>query len=399
MKTAIIGYGVVGGGVYEILKKNAEVIKMRADRAVEVKYIMDIRDFPNHPERELFVKDFNVILDDPEVEVVVETMGGIRFAADYTRKALSRGKSVVTSNKELVAALGHEFFALAKQNNCRYMYEASVGGGIPVIRPLAHCLAANEIESIAGIINGTTNYILTKMFKDGCSFSDALSRAQELGYAEKDPAADIDGIDVCRKIAILSSLRLGKKVDSEKIPTEGIRGITAADISYAEKLGCAVKLVGCAKFKDGKAGVFVAPMLIPKENPLAGIEDVFNGILVKGNMVGDVMFYGRGAGKLPTASAIVADVIDIAKNANYTGEFSWADSEESVMLDPAETEARFFVRVSSEATDAVRNEFGGVELLAGDGEAGFVTAEMSEREARSRLERIDGVISKMRIFR
>lgn len=399
MKIAIIGYGVVGGGVYDIIKKNAETIKKRTGQSIEVKYIVDIRDFPDHPEKEIFVKDFSKVLEDDQVQVVVETMGGIRFAYDYTCDALKKGKSVVTSNKELVAAHGHEFFALAKEHNCRYLFEASVGGGIPVIRPLARCLAANEIQGITGIINGTTNYILTKMFKENYTFDAALKQAQELGYAEKDPTADVEGIDVCRKIAILSSLALGKRVDSALIPTEGIRNITVDDVSYAAVMNYAIKLVGCARFKDGKAGVFVAPMLIPKTNPLSGIEDVFNGVLIKGNMVDDVMFYGKGAGKLPTASAVVADVMDIAKAPAYTEEFTWEADQDDVTFDPDEIETRFFVRVKKEALDAAKKKFGEIEAFNGVHDMGFITEVMSRKEVEKRLAEIDGVVSKMRIFR
>lgn len=399
MKIAIIGYGTVGGGVYDIVKQNTEIMKKRLGQSVEVKYILDIRDFPDHPEKEIFVKDFGKVLDDPEVEVVVETMGGVRFAYEYTRDALKKGKSVVTSNKELVAAHGHEFFELAKENNCRYLFEASVGGGIPVIRPLARCLAANEVEGITGIINGTTNYILTKMFKENFTFDAALKQAQELGYAEKDPTADVEGIDVCRKIAILSSLAMGKRVDSSLIPTEGIRNITVEDVSYATVMNYAIKLVGCARFKDGKAGVFVSPMLIPKSNPLSGIENVFNGVLIKGNMVDDVMFYGRGAGKLPTASAVVADVMDIAKNGNYTDEFTWVTTKEAVTFDPNEIETRFFVRIKKESIDQAKSVFGEVEVFNGVSDVGFITEIMSQNEVEKRLGEINGVVSKMRIFR
>ncbi|MGN1098258.1 MAG: homoserine dehydrogenase [Clostridia bacterium] len=399
MKIAIIGYGVVGGGVYDILKQNGSGIEKRCGQSLSVKYVLDIRDFPDHPEKEIFVKDFNIILDDPEVEVVVETMGGVRFAYDYTKDALSRGKSVVTSNKELVALHGHEFFEIAREHGCRYLYEASVGGGIPVIRPLAHCLAANEIESITGIINGTTNYILTKMFKENHTFDGALKEAQELGYAEKDPTADVDGIDVCRKISILASLCLGKKVDCSLVPTEGIRNITVDDVSYAAVMNYAIKLVGCARFKDGKAGVFVSPMLIPKSNPLAGIENVFNGVLVKGNMVDDVMFYGRGAGKLPTASAVVGDIVDIARNGGYSSEFSWTDSDGDVTFDPAEIESRFFVRVQEDSMPKVRDVFGEVEAVKGVKDMGFITPVMSEIKLNEKLSEIGGVVSRMRIFR
>ncbi len=399
MKIAIIGYGVVGSGVYEILKRNAETVKKHAGKSIEVKYVLDIRDFPDHPEKEIFVKDYSVILDDPEVEAVVETMGGVRFAYGYTKDALTRGKSVITSNKELVASHGHEFFEIAASHGCRYLYEASVGGGIPVIRPIADCLSSNEIESITGIINGTTNYILTKMFKENNTFDSALRQAQELGYAEKDPSADVDGTDICRKIAILSSLTLGKRISCDNIPVKGLKSITVEDISYAAVMNCSIKLVGCARFKGGKAGVFVGPMLIPKENPLAGIDDVFNGVLIKGNMVGNVLLYGRGAGKLPTASAVVADVMDIAKNPEYTEDFSWKETGEAVTFDPAEIETRFFVRVKKEAMADVYGLFGEVEAFNGINDMGFITDVMSETEADSLLSGVGGVVSKMRIFR
>ncbi len=398
MKTAIIGYGVVGSGVYEILKANAGGIARRAGKSIEIKYILDIRDFPDHPESGLFVKDYSVILNDPEVEAVVETMGGVRFAYDYTREALLRGKSVVTSNKELVAEHGHEFFALAREHNCRYLYEASVGGGIPLIRPLARCLAANEIESVAGIINGTTNFILTKMYRENQSFETALKTAQELGYAEKDPSADVEGRDVCRKIAILASLCLGKRVRCEDIPTEGIGSVSVEDVSYAEALGCSVKLIGRAVFKNGRAGVSVEPMLVPKACPLAGVEDVFNAVAVKGNMVGDCMFMGRGAGKLPTASAVVADLIDVAVRGGYSDEFSWEDCG-SAVFDPAETESQFFVRVAPAGEKAAAERFPDAELIRGVSDLGFVTDTMSETALKARLAGMDGVVSHMRIYR
>ncbi len=397
MKAAIIGYGVVGSGVYEILKENAGGIAQRAGQSIEIKYILDIRDFPDHPESGLFVKDYSVILDDPEVEAVVETMGGVRFAYDYTRQALLRGKSVVTSNKELVAEHGHEFFALAREHNCRYLYEASVGGGIPIIRPLARCLAANEIESVAGIINGTTNFILTKMFRGNQSFESALKAAQENGYAEKDPSADIEGRDVCRKIAILASLCLGKRVSCADIPTEGITSVSAEDMSYAEALGCSIKLIGRAVFRDGRAGVSVGPMMVPKSCPLAGVEDVFNAVAVKGNMVGDCVFMGRGAGKLPTASAVVADLIDAAVRGGYSGEFSWED-DGSAAFDPAGLEDKFFVRILPKAQKAVTERFSGAEFIRGVSDLGFVTETMSGTELDRRLVGVEGVVSRMRIY-
>ena len=396
MKVAIIGYGVVGSGVYEILKQNHSGIEKRAGQSIDVKYVLDIRDFPDHPEKDIFVKDFNIILDDPEVELVVETMGGVRFAYDYTKNALLKGKSVVTSNKELVAQHGHEFFEIAREKNCRYLFEASVGGGIPVIRPLARCLAANEIEDITGIINGTTNYILTKMFMAGESYEAALSQAQALGYAEKDPTADVDGIDVCRKIAILASMTLGKKVDCELIPTSGIRNITDEDVACAERMQCSIKLVGSARFKDGKAGVFVSPMMIPWDNPLSRIDDVYNGILAEGNMVGQVMFYGKGAGKLPTASAVVGDIVDVARSRDYSGEFSWVKTDEAVTFDPAEIETPFFVRVKEGSLAETKERLGAVREYGG---VCLETPAMSENEINRRLSDMDAVVSVMRIYR
>lgn len=402
MKVAIIGYGVVGSGVYDILKENHGGIEKRCGRGIDVKYVLDIRDFPDHPEREIFVKDFAVVLADPEVGVVVETMGGVRFAYDYTKSALEAGKTVVTSNKELVAKHGHEFFEIAKKHNCRYLFEASVGGGIPVIRPLARCLAANEINSITGIINGTTNYILTKMYREGQSFENALRQAQELGYAEKDPGADVDGLDVCRKIAILASMVLGKRVDCDRIPTEGIRGITAADVDWAGKAGCSVKLLGRAVFRNGRAGISVEPAMVEvadDRNPLGSVWDVFNGILVEGNMVGQVMFYGRGAGKFPTASAVVADIVDAVRQPGYSDEFAWVEAGD-VTFDPAQLESEFFVRMDAAAFPAAEKEFGAIDFsVRKDGEIGFITPVMSDIEIDKRLSDIDGVISKMRVFR
>ncbi len=402
MKVAIIGYGVVGSGVYDILKENRGGIERRCGQSVDVKYVLDIRDFPDHPEREIFVKDFDVVLSDPEVGIVVETMGGVRFAYDYTKRALEAGKTVITSNKELVARYGHEFFEIAERHGCRYLFEASVGGGIPIIRPLARCLAANEIESVTGIINGTTNYILTKMYRGGQSFDDALRKAQELGYAEKDPAADVDGADVCRKIAILASMVLGKRVDCADIPTKGIRGISTADVEWAERAGCSVKLLGRAVFRNGRAGVSVEPAMVQtagNAHPLGNIWDVYNGILVEGNMVGRVMFYGRGAGKLPTASAVVGDIVDVVRQPGHSGEFSWTGASDTT-FDPAELESEFFVRVKETALPAAEKAFADIKLLAKkDGEAGFFTPVMSETEINKRLSEIDGVINKMRIYR
>ena len=309
-KIAVLGYGTVGSGVVDLFEINAASIAKKAGEPIEVKYIVDIRDFSQDKNAEKFVKDFSIIENDPEISVVVETIGGTNPAYDFTKRALLAGKSVVTSNKELVAKHGAEFLRIAKEKNVNYLFEASVGGGIPVLRPIAQCLAANEIDEIYGILNGTTNYILTRMIKAGLTFEKALSEAQEMGYAERDPSADIEGHDACRKICILAALAFGEHVYPQQVSTQGIRSISLADVAYADSCGYKIKLLGRARrLEEGKVCAFVAPHLVQGENPLAGVEDVFNAIAVRGNAVGDTMFYGRGAGKLPTASAVVADVL------------------------------------------------------------------------------------------
>jgi len=314
---AILGHGVVGSGVAEILINEHKRISDKVKDDIEVKYILDLRDFDDLPYSDKFTKDFNVILQDEDVKIVAEAMGGVNPAYDFVKKCLNAGKSVVTSNKELVAAKGAELLSIAKEKNVNFLFEASVGGGIPVIRPIVQCLAADEITEIMGILNGTTNYILAQMINNGTPFAEALKEAQEKGYAEKDPTADIEGHDTRRKIAILSSLCFGKAVDDSQIPTEGITNVTLEDIAEAEKRGCVIKLIGHSKKNpDGSIFAEVKPMELPKENPLSGIEGVFNGILINGSVTGDVMFYGRGAGKKPTASAVIADVVDIIRNGN-----------------------------------------------------------------------------------
>ncbi len=395
---AIIGFGVVGSGVYEIMERNNAQLKKSCGDGICVKHILDIRDFPGHSGEALFTKDFADILNDSETSIVVETMGGVRFAYEYTRAALESGKSVVTSNKELVAACGEEFFALAKKHNVRYMYEASVGGGIPIIRPMANDLAANEVVCVAGILNGTTNYILTKMFKENDSFENALKTAQELGYAEKDPTADIDGADACRKTAILMSLATGKKMPADAVHTEGIRSLTAEDVTYAAALECTIKLIGSGFVKDGRVGAFVEPMLVPRENLLSGVEDVFNAVSVKGNMVGNLLFYGRGAGKLPTASAVVADVCDIARSPEYNGAFSWEKEERGKIVPYEETKARFFVRIESAQREKIEAEFGETEFIRGVNDIGFVSPKITVKELDARLVRCGGCIKKLRLL-
>lgn len=348
-KVAVMGYGTVGSGVYEIIKNNASRVAENAGEKLETKYILDIRDFNDHPEKHLFTKDVNDIINDPEISVVAEVMGGLHPAYEFTKSLLLAGKSVVTSNKELVATYGTELLAIAEEKNVNYLFEASVGGGIPVIRPLNRCLSANNITRIAGILNGTTNYILYQMFTNDKTFEDALSDAQAKGYAERNPAADIEGHDACRKIAILSSLASGKEVDSERIPTEGIVNITLSDVKAAEKLGGVIKLIGYADMSDGKVYANVAPMFIKNDNMLSGINDVFNGILITGDAVGDVMFYGAGAGKLPTASAVVADMVDSAIHASRRKIIGWVKPESDIMGDIKEKSFRYFVRRGDKA--------------------------------------------------
>ena len=315
-KIAILGFGTVGSGVYEVLCRNAAGVSRRAGEPVEVKYILDPKDFSDHPAAQLFIKNFDAILEDPEVKVVVETIGGTRFAYPYVKACLESGRSVCTSNKEMVATYGAELLALARAHNCAFLFEASVGGGTPIITPMHQCLAANVITEVEGIVNGTTNFMLTKMVRENLGFDEALKIAQELGYAEtKDPGDDVDGRDACREIAILSSLVCGHQIYPQNIPTRGIRDITVDDVAAAEKLGCVIKLIAWMKRgEDGSVAAGVEPCLVPKANQLAGVDDVFNAVLVKGDMLGDVVFYGKGAGKLPTASAVVADVVDALKN-------------------------------------------------------------------------------------
>ena len=315
IKVAIMGHGTVGSGVYEVFDMNADKIAKTVGEPVEVKYVLDLRDFSSLPYGNKFVTDFSVIENDPEVTVVAEVMGGVGAAYQFTKRCLEAGKSVCTSNKELVATKGDELLKIAEEHGVNYMFEASVGGGIPIIRPMLQCLAANEFNQICGILNGTTNYILTQMIHNGVTFEDALRQAQVNGYAEKDPTADIEGHDACRKICILSSLAYGHHIYPQNVPTHGIRDILVEDVKAAAQLDCAIKLIARShRDEDGTISASVAPMLVPMSNQLAGVDDVFNAVLVKGDMLGDVVFYGKGAGKLPTASAVVADVIDALKN-------------------------------------------------------------------------------------
>ncbi len=395
-KMAIMGYGVVGSGIYDIVTKNAKTITKKIGEELSVKYILDIRDFSNHPEKHLFVKNADIIAEDSEVTLVAEAMGGVTFAYEFTKKMLEAGKSVVTSNKELVSKKGTELFEIAKRKNVAYMFEAAVGGGIPIIRPLVNCLAANNINSIHGIINGTTNYILTKMFKENQSFEVALSDAQKLGYAEKDPTADVEGFDTMRKISILTALASGWETDDEKIPREGITKITEEDVKCAEKLNSSVKLIGYSKLKDGKVTARVCPMVIPKENPLYAVEDVFNAILVNGDMVDDVMMYGRGAGKDATASAVVGDLMDVVRHkGQFDKNFSWTMEKEGAFNNPTDEVNKFLVR-SSNTQDEIVKVFGSVLFVEGvDG--AFVTNQMTEKDFEEKSANCT-VLSKIRIF-
>ena len=386
---AVLGYGTVGSGVVEVINKNHASINKRAGQEVNIKYVLDLRDFPGDPVEKVLVHDYNVIVNDPEVKIIVEVMGGIKPAYDFTKQALEAGKSVCTSNKELVAAHGAELLAIAKANKVNFLFEASVGGGIPIIRPLNQSLTADEITEITGILNGTTNYILSKMTDEGKSFEEVLKRAQEKGYAERNPEADVEGYDACRKIAILSSLMFSKNVDSEKVPTEGITKITAADFEYANATDHTIKLLGRSRaIDDNTAEVMVAPFLLSKEHPLAMVHGVFNAVFVTGNMLGDSMYYGRGAGKLPTASAVVSDVVDCARHQGKVIMCFW-DKEEVKLADIGEAERSFFIRAKAGAEDAVTAAFPGgrvVHLKDRKEDFGYFTQSMKEKDFQAKYE-------------
>ena len=400
-KIAILGFGTVGSGVYEVLCRNAAGVSRRAGEPVEVKYILDPKDFSNHPDAHLFIKNFDTILEDPEIKVVVETIGGTRFAYPYVKACLESGRSVCTSNKEMVATYGAELLGLAKEHGCAFLFEASVGGGTPIITPMHQCLAANVITEVEGIVNGTTNFMLTKMVRENLGFDDALKIAQELGYAEtKDPSDDVDGRDACRKIAILSSLVCGHQIYPQNIPTRGIRAITTADVEAAEKLGCVIKLIAWMKRgKDGSVAAGVEPCLVPKANQLASVDDVFNAVLVKGDMLGDVVFYGKGAGKLPTASAVVADVIDCVKHFAERKYLYWEDAKPDYVAPFDAMPTDVFVHVKGKNSDSVFDMAetlfpGAVRLIRKgerEGEAGFVVSQITGTELGEKLSRLEAV--------
>ena len=400
-KVAIMGYGTVGSGVYDIIKTNSDKLSRSANgESVDIKYILDIRDFDDHPEKELFTKEFNDILNDDEVSVVAEVMGGLHPAYEFTKSLLEAGKSVVTSNKELVATYGTELLEIARGKNVNYFFEASVGGGIPIIRPMHQCLTANNILKIAGILNGTTNYILDQMIRKGKTFETALKDAQNNGFAERNPAADIEGHDACRKIAILASLASGKMIDYNDIDTDGITNITLDDVKYAAAMDSVIKLIGYAQFdENGKVYSIVSPMVIKNSSPLAGVDGVFNAIMVTGDCVGDVMFYGKGAGKLPTASAVVADVVDAFKHSDRSKKIFWEKPTENIMADIDSKKFEYFVRTTDSAEN-VQKIFGKCEFVDNiiDNESAFVTSPLTKSEVEEKLAKLSDVVANIRVM-
>ena len=397
IKAAIFGYGTVGSGVYEVLTRNSAMIQGKLGDRIEVKYVLDLREFPGDPVQDVLVHDVNTILDDEEVSIICETMGGEKPAYDFTRRALELGKSVCTSNKELVEKHGAELLKIAQEHHCSYLFEASVGGGIPIIRPLCTSLAQEHIESITGILNGTTNYILSKMENEGADFETVLKRAQEKGYAERNPEADVCGYDAGRKIAILTSLAYGKNVDFADLYVEGITQITKTDFAYAKKLGTTIKLFAKSQCIDGKYYAMVAPFMVTADNPLYAVQNVFNAILVHGNMVGDTMYYGKGAGKLATASAVVADVIDCAKHLGKHVQVIW--EEDKLEISPMDDfTRRFFVRVKGTDRAQITENFGEVEFIdsVAEEETGFITSEMTEKAYEECAKKAGNVINRIR---
>ena len=398
---AVLGYGTVGSGVVEVINTNYDSIAKKAGEEINIKYVLDLRDFPGDPIQEKIVHDFDVIINDPEVKIVVEVMGGVEPAFTFTKRALESGKSVCTSNKELVAKHGVELLEIARAKNINYLFGASCRGGIPIIRVLNSSLTADEIDEITGILNGTTNYILTEMSANGSDFEEVLKDAQNKGYAERNPEADVEGYDACRKIAILSSLAFGRSVNYEEVYTEGITKITAADIKYANDMKTSIKLLATSRKVGDKFYAMVSPVMIDGTSPLFSVNGVFNAVFVHGNVLGDAMFYGSGAGKLPTASAVVADVVDEAKHLNRNIMMHWS-SKKLDLMDISQVEGRFFVRVQGtpeEKADKVKALFGDVQIrqLADlPGEFGFVTPVMTEAQYQEKAGQLDGIISMIR---
>ncbi len=402
VQVAVLGYGTVGSGVVEVIEKNQKEIAKRVGTGINVKYVLDLRDFPGDPIQEKVVHDAEIILNDDSISVICETMGGMEPAYTFTKKALMSGKSVCTSNKELVAAHGPELIRIAKENNCNYLFEASVGGGIPIIRPLNNALTAEKIDCIMGILNGTTNYILTKMEREGANFDEVLKEAQEMGYAERNPEADVEGYDACRKIAILSSLVYGENVKYESIYTEGITKITPEDFAYAKQMKKTIKLIAISCDREEGKFAMVAPRMIGAESPLSCVQDVFNGILVHSNMLGDSMYYGRGAGKLPTASAVVGDVVDCVKNTGKHIDCCWEEKDADLSEIGAFCQ-QYFVRLEGNVSDRkaeVEGAFGEVSVVecpAVSGEFAFVTGKMSEDAYKAAAAKVSGIRSMIRM--
>lgn len=401
ISVAIMGHGTVGSGVAEILTTHKQKLFKAVGEELYVKHILDLREFPDSPLADRFTKNFVDIVNDIEVRVVVEVMGGTNPAYDFVKRCLQAGKSVVTSNKELVAKHGAELLAVAKENNANFLFEASVGGGIPIIRPLSQCLVANEVDEIAGILNGTTNFIFGKMINDNMDFSDALKLAQDLGYAERNPEADIEGHDACRKICILASLAFGKHIYPDNVYTKGISEITLDDVKYADSLNYVIKLIGdVKKTEDGKLDIMVAPMLLSKDCILSDINDVFNGILVKGDCTGDVMFYGKGAGKLPTASAVVADVVDCAKHLKARKRIFWTDSDESQVASYKDSKTAMYIRVAGKG-EMAQSLFPDSEIMKADGNTVLMTQEYKFGEIEEKIAKLnengEKVLSAIRI--
>lgn len=395
---AVLGYGTVGSGVVEVINTNQDSINRRAGDAIRIKYVLDLRDFPGDPVQKVLVHDYETIVNDPEVDIVVEVMGGLEPAHTFVKRALEAGKSVATSNKALVAKFGPELMDIARNKNINFLFEASCGGGIPIIRALNQSLTADQIDEVTGILNGTTNYMLTKMDMEGSRFESVLKEAQEKGYAEADPTADVEGYDACRKIAILSSLAYGKFLNYEKIHTEGITRITPEDMEYARVMGMSIKLLATSrKLSEDSYYAVVAPFLVGKNNPLYSVNDVYNGIFVHGNVLGDAMFYGSGAGKLPTASAVVADVVDEAKHLHENMPNEWTD-QPLPLADPDQVSGRFFVRVQTTDLSLIRSVFGTIEQIQvpkAEGETGFVTAQMTLGQYKAKAAEIKAEILSM----
>ncbi len=404
-KVAVLGFGVVGSGTVELLHNNFESIQKKAGKPLEVKYILDLRDFPGNEFESKLTKNFEDIYNDSEIEIVAECMGGLHPAYEFTKRLLEKGVSVVTPNKELVANKGAELLKIAKENGCNYFFEAAVAGAIPIIRPLHRCLAGNKISAIAGILNGTTNFILTKMINEKMDFDTALTLAQELGYAEKDPTADVMGHDACRKVCILASLAFGKQVYPDSVYCEGITKITLEDAEYAENFGGAIKLIGSVKkMDDGKILPIVRPAFVCYGNLISRVSDVFNAVAVYGDAVGETLFYGKGAGKFPTASAIVGDIIDISLQNETSISCTWEDSENTDFIaDYKDDTVSFYVRANGLSAEKIAEIFGEVQYIsrenAGDDEKAFVTSPILEREFEKKVSAVkENILAVIRVF-